>query len=130
MRLYSLGMIIFCSFSALVTLIVMLSSSIDLYNPEGELKHSEYKEHISYDYYKQQELKRYSDNKSGIDLSKLTENDWEKRWKLSKELSIKQIIHAQKSSLFNSSVVFISFFILLVIHIVLYRRSKPVTLTI
>ncbi len=130
MRIYILGMITMSSFVSLICLVMILTYTVDILNPESELKQNEYKEHISYEYYKQNEIKRNSDNKSTIDLTKLTEEEWQKRWELSKKLSLKQIVHASKSSLIATAITMICFSLILIIHIALYRRSKPVTLTI
>lgn len=130
MRLYSLGMIVLAAFVNLICFIMILNSTNDYLNPESDLKHNEYKEHISFEYYKQQELKRNLDSKVSADLTKLNAEEWLARWELSKKLSIQQVIHSSKSSLISTSITLICFLIIMGVHIGLYRKSNPMTITI
>lgn len=130
MRLYSLGMVVLGAFVSLICFVMILTSTNDYLNPENELKYNDYKEHISFEFYKQQELKRNLDSKNSVDLAKLSAAEWNSRWELSKKLSIQQIVHSSKSSLISTLITLICFLIIMGVHIVLYRKSKPVTLTI
>lgn len=128
MRIYSLGMIILSSFVSLICLVMILSSTISFFKPEIEIKGSDYKRHINFEFFKQKELTNFTDKKMNEDLLKLSEKEWVERWELSKKLNIQEIIHSNKTSLVSTGITLVSFLIILGIHFKLYRKTKPVTL--
>jgi hypothetical protein len=124
MKAYCIAVFAICSIVLTTVFIMMLDSCVAIKDPTSDLKGYAFKKYSSYEYFKQEEEKDLIKASSKESPRKeLTDDEFKKRWNLFKEVSVADVVHSAKESLYHGEKnTFIAFTILLLFHLGLYRK--------
>lgn len=115
---------VICSIIVAIVSLCFMIDLVNFYNPEVAIEGSDYKKFISFEYFKQQELKNSIDSKYGPDLTKLTEVEWNARWDMFKNVTLLEEKHDAKVDILEEIASLIFFLAFFLGHFYLYRRCE------